>query len=319
MNKALKIFRSIKKELKHFEDLFDGYVKDLEFSEYIIETKGKMLRPAITLLAANIDGTVNDASLWAAVSVELMHNATLVHDDIVDDANKRRNRSTFRSVHGDRRAVLYGDYLFAKSLNCVVKTGHLKIVDTIATTTGEMSIGELQQMDLSGTFDTSEEAYYDVIFKKTASLFISSLLVGYYSTASDDKWEDVVRQIGYNLGLAFQIKDDLLDYDVKSQSGKKLGNDIRERKMTLPLIYAFANGSGLQVAAIKAMMAQDNISNEEMLEVVDFAYQTGGVAYTEQRLAHFIDQSRLEINKLPNADSRLAFSMLCDYLVKRDK
>lgn len=319
MSKTLKIFRSIKKELKGFEKLFDTYLEELEFSDYLSNTKGKMLRPALTILAAKAAGKVEESTLWAAIAVEMMHNATLVHDDIVDDANQRRSQPTFRSLQGDKKAVLYGDYLFAKSLECVVRTGDFRIIGAIANTTGEMSIGEIEQLGLSGSFGAQEQDYLDVIYKKTATLFICSLLVGYYSSSPSSDLEETVRKIGFNLGMAFQVKDDLLDYDKSGKSGKAFGNDIREQKMTLPIIAALAKADDKEVDRIKKMINLPAISDDEITYVIDFAFDKGGIAYTESALLSYLAAANNEIAKLPDNDSRIGLELLSKYLLDRDK
>ena len=319
MSSRLKIFNTIRQELKQFETLFDSYLKGLEFSDYLMDTKGKMLRPALTIIAGNIAGKASEKTYWSAIAVEMMHNATLVHDDIVDDANQRREKTTFRASYGDKKAVLYGDYLFAKSLECVVKTDDFRIIQAIANTTGEMSIGEIKQMDESGGLSTAEKDYYDIIYKKTASLFVCSLMVGHYSTTTDTQWEETIQRIGYNLGMAFQIKDDLLDYDIHSKSGKAFGNDIQEKKMTLPLIYALQQVSEEKGAEIKKMINLSAISDSEILKVIDFSYKNEGITYTEGILASFLRKAQEDIDTLPKGMSKEALGYLVSYLEKREK
>lgn len=319
MSNTLKIFRSVKKELKSFEKLFDSYLSDLEFSDYLLKTKGKMLRPALTILAAKAAGQVGESTQWAAIAVEMMHNATLVHDDVVDDANQRRSQPTFRSLQGDKRAVLYGDYLFAKSLECVVRTGDFRIIGAIANTTGEMSIGEIKQLGFSGSFSAGEQDYYDIIYKKTATLFICSLLVGYYSSSPSNDLEQTVRNIGFNLGMAFQVKDDLLDYDMSGKSGKAFGNDIREQKMTLPIISALEKASAEEKEAIKKLIDLPAITDEQLVEVIGFANDKGGIAYTESVLSNYLAKANEEIEKLPDNDSKAGLVLLSNYLMDRDK
>lgn len=319
MSSRIKIFNTIRKELKQFEALFDSYLKELEFSDYLKDTKGKMLRPALTIIASNIAGKASEKTYWSAIAVEMMHNATLVHDDVVDDANQRREKATFRATYGDRKAVLYGDYLFAKSLECVVKTDDLRIIHAIANTTGEMSIGEIKQMDESGGLSTAEKDYYDIIYKKTASLFVCSLMVGHYSSSKSNEWEETVTRIGYNLGMAFQIKDDLLDYDTQSKSGKAYGNDIQEKKMTLPLIYALQQVSTEKEAEIKKMINLSAISDNDILKIIDFSYENGGIAYTEGILASFLRKAQEDVDTLPKSISKDALGYLVTYLAKREK
>ncbi len=319
MIKTLKIFNSIKKELKQFETLFDSYVEGLEFSDYLKGAKGKMLRPALTMVGAKIGGEIKEESLWAAISVELMHNATLVHDDVVDNADMRRDKPTFKHFYGDKQAVLYGDYLLAKSLDCVIRTGKLSIVNTIAHTTGEMSIGEIEQLEQSGTLETSEDEYFEIIYKKTATLFVCSLLVGYYSSTSEDALEETVKTVAYNLGMAFQVKDDLLDYDTSGSSGKVYGNDIREKKMTLPLISALRQANEADAQEIKKMILLPEIPDRELLKIISFVETNGGLEYTEMVLEKYLNQAREAIATLPEGDSKSGLNYLCKYLGERKK
>lgn len=319
MSSKIKIFNTIKKELKQFENLFDSYLKDLEFSDYLKDTKGKMLRPALAIIASNIAGKACEKTYWAAIAVEMMHNATLVHDDVVDDANKRREMPTFRADNGDKKAVLYGDYLFAKSLECVVKTDDFRIINAIANTTGEMSIGEINQMDESGGLSTEEQGYFDIIYKKTASLFVCSLMVGYYSSNATSDLEESIKRIGLNLGMAFQIKDDLLDYDTSSKSGKAYGNDLQEKKMTLPLIYALEQVGKEKQEEIKKMIHLPAISDNDILKVIDFTFENGGIAYTEAVLASYLKKAQDDIDSLPKSLSQDALAYLAKYLLDRKK
>lgn len=319
MSSRIKIFNTIKKELKQFENHFNDYLKELEFSDYLKVSKGKMLRPALTIIASNIVGGASEKTFWAALAVEMMHNATLVHDDIVDDANKRREMPTFRANNGDKKAVLYGDYLFSKSLECVVKTNDFRIINTIANTTGEMSIGEIKQMNESGGLSTEEQEYYDIIYKKTASLFVCSLMVGYYSSCDTNQWEERIKNIGLNLGMAFQIKDDLLDYDRSSKSGKAIGNDIQEKKMTLPLIYALEQVTQEKQEDIKKIINLPSIADADILKIIDFTYENGGIAYTEGILANFLAKAQRDIDSLPQSLSKDALGYLTSYLSTRKK
>ncbi len=319
MNTKIKIFNTIKNELNQFEKLFDAYINEIEYSDYLMNNKGKMLRPALTIISAKIAGQIQQKTYWSAIGVEMIHNATLVHDDVVDDANERRANSTFRAIHGDKRAVLYGDYLLAKGLDCIIKTEDLKIMSAIARTTEEMSIGEINQMDASGTLSTEEQDYFDIIYKKTASLFICSLLVGYYSSTEERDLEDTIRRIGLNLGLAFQIKDDLLDYDTESKSGKAFGNDIREKKMTLPLIYALQQVDDEKRNAIKNIIQQPDNSKEDIKKVIDFTYQNEGISYTNTILKSYLRNAQDDINTLPNNISKEMLTLLCTYLSDRKK
>ncbi len=317
--KKLKIFNTLKKELKQFEDFFDDYIKDLEYASFLKETKGKMLRPALTLLTGKMNGGLKEKALWAALSIELMHNATLVHDDVVDDADLRRDKDTFRAKLGDKRAVLYGDYLLAKSLECVAKTGDVRIVDVLARTTAEMSIGEIDQLNACGVLETTEKEYLDIIHKKTATLFVCSLLAGYFSACEKCENVDLIWAIGYNLGMVFQLKDDLLDYDRNASSGKKFGNDIREQKMTLPLIFALNQVSDVMKEEVKQSVILSSNSDLDVLKVIDFVYENGGVTYTQDVMSSYAMKANDVIYQLPDGESKEALLLLSDFFAERNR
>ena len=313
------LFNSIKKELKQFEKFYEDYIKELEYAAYLVDSKGKMIRPALTLIAAKMYGEINESAMWAALSIELMHNATLVHDDVVDNADLRRNRDTFRAKQGDKHAVLYGDYLLAKSLECVAKTGDVRIVDIIARTTAEMSIGEIDQLNASGLLETNEKEYLDIIYKKTATLFVSSLLAGYYTACESCDNKDLIWSIGYNLGLIFQMKDDVLDYQRQTDSGKQYGNDIKEQKLTLPLIYALHQVDEESRQEIKAHITQANESYESLNRVIDFVLDQGGIEHTLAVIADYKSRAEDAIAQLPDGSAKDMLSRLSDYIVERKR
>ena len=313
------LFNSIKKELKQFEKFYEDYVKGLEYASFLKNSKGKMIRPALTLIAAKMYGDVNESALWAALSIELMHNATLVHDDVVDDADLRRGRDTFRAKHGDKRAVLYGDYLLAKSLECVAKTGDVRIVDVLARTTAEMSIGEIDQLNASGLLETNELEYLEIIYKKTATLFISSLLAGYYTSCEECDNVDLIWSIGYNLGVIFQMKDDVLDYERFGDSGKQFGNDIKEQKMTLPLIYALKQADPEVREEFKSHILNAEDSDESLHQVIDFVIENGGVEHTEGVIIEYKQRALDAIEQLPEGTAREVLLALCDYIIERKR
>lgn len=313
------LFHSIKKELKQFEKFYEDYVQDLEYATYLIDSKGKMIRPALTLIAAKMYGKVSEATLWAALSIELMHNATLVHDDVVDNADLRRDRDTFRAKQGDKHAVLYGDYLLAKSLECVAKTGDIRIVDIIARTTAEMSIGEIDQLNASGLLETSEREYLDIIYKKTATLFVSSLLAGYYTTCQECDNVDLIWSIGYNLGLVFQMKDDVIDYERHTDSGKQYGNDVKEQKLTLPLIYALSQADDATKENIKTHIGLAEDSRESLNTVIDFVVDNGGITHTEKVIADYKQRAQDAISQLPDGEIKDMLSRLSDYIIQRKR
>lgn len=242
MDKLQQIKLPIDKEFEEFRRLFDSSLQSSnsllsEVLSYIKRRNGKMMRPILALLIAKLFGEINDSTLHAALSLELLHTASLVHDDVVDESDKRRGQSSVNAIYNNKVSVLVGDYMLATSLKHSAMTRQIRIVDLVACLGQNLSEGEIIQLANINASEFSEEVYYDVIRKKTAALFTASAEAGAISVHASDEMMKNARRFGEMIGIAFQIKDDIFDYYSSDEIGKPTGNDMREGKLTLPALY----------------------------------------------------------------------------------
>ena len=242
MDKLQQIKLPIDKEFEEFRRLFDSSLQSSnsllsEVLSYIKQRNGKMMRPILALLIAKLFGEINDSTLHAALSLELLHTASLVHDDVVDESDKRRGQSSVNAIYNNKVSVLVGDYMLATSLKHSAMTREITIVDLVACLGQNLSEGEIIQLANINASEFSEEVYYDVIRKKTAALFTASAEAGAISVHASDEMVKNARLFGEMIGIAFQIKDDIFDYYSSDEIGKPTGNDMREGKLTLPALY----------------------------------------------------------------------------------
>ena len=280
-NKLAEISLPIKSELERFEELFKQSMKsnvtliDL-IARYIIRQKGKKIRPLLVLLAAKVAGGVSERTYRGAVMVELLHTATLVHDDVVDNADKRRGFWSINKIFKNKVAVLMGDYLLSRGLLIAVQGKDFDFLDIITTTVKRMSEGELLQIRKTRKLDIDEETYFRIISDKTASLLETCCQIGALSASSDEKYYEAMRKFGEYIGIAFQIRDDILDYEGNTSIiGKPVGADIKEKKITLPLIYSLQQVSKNEAAKIKKIIKNVD-KNGSVEEIIDFVKGTMG-------------------------------------------
>ena len=282
---------------------------------YIIGHKGKQLRPALVFLSARIFGDVTETTFSAAYMVELLHNATLIHDDVVDDAEKRRNLLSVKAIWKNKVAVLAGDYYLAKGLLYAMEHNEIKILEIMSNAVREMSEGELKQIEHAKALENSEESYFEIIKNKTAALFRSSMIMGAYSShaASDEDIEKMAK-VADCLGIAFQIRDDVLDYSNTNILGKAPLNDLQEKKMTLPLIYALEQVSLVERTKIKWLIKTKHNNKAAMQTVADFVTRNGGIAYTQEKSNSFCEQAKELCETFPESESRSGLLNLIDYV-----
>jgi octaprenyl-diphosphate synthase len=285
---------------------------------YIVKRKGKQLRPLLVLLCGQINGTINESTYRAANLVEILHTATLVHDDVVDNANTRRGFFSLNALWGRKAAVLTGDYLLAKGLLLALENKDFFILEILSDAVRAMSEGELLQFEKARRLDITEAVYFDVIKGKTASLFAAACAVGAYSTKPDPKVLNQFKLFGEKAGIAFQIKDDLLDYGT-NDIGKPTGNDIKERKMTLPLIYTLQNCSSADKKFIINTVKNNNNNLEAVKKVIALVTTTGGIDYAQKVMEQYRDEALLIIKDLPESQEKLALQDLVLYLTNRKK
>ncbi|MCE2822604.1 MAG: hypothetical protein RL013_1359 [Bacteroidota bacterium] len=286
---------------------------------YIVQRKGKQVRPMITLLSAKIFGSVNEASYTAAALIELIHTATLVHDDVVDDANMRRGFFSINALWKNKVAVLVGDFLLSQALLLTVRQKQYKMLEVINSAVREMAEGELLQMEKARRLDIEESVYYEIIRQKTASLIAAACCAGAVSTVDgNEELEARMKLFGEKMGMAFQIRDDLFDFG-DDDVGKPLGIDIKEKKMTLPLIYALNNAGWLERRRIINIVKNQSHKSEKVAEVIRFVRESGGIEYTRQAMYRFRQEAFDILDTLPDNPSREAMRELLVYVTERKK
>lgn len=286
---------------------------------YIIKRKGKQLRPMLVFLTAKMLGEINESTYRGAALVELMHTATLVHDDVVDDADKRRGFFSINALWKNKIAVLVGDYLLSKVLLLSVENEEFELLKIVSTAVREMSEGELLQIEKARRLDINEDIYFEIIRQKTASLISSCCGVGAQSVGASLERVKLMRSFGEKLGIAFQIKDDLFDFQLTNNSGKPTGIDIKEQKMTLPLIYALNNASRKDKKHMINVVKRHNTNRKKVEEVMKMVQQSGGIEYATERMNGFHQEALNMLQDLPNGEAKESLKELCNYVITRKK
>ena len=318
------IKRPIKQEMSLFDDRFRSYLSSQvplvdRVMNYMVKRKGKQLRPILIFLSAKIQGSVTDATYVGASLVEIMHTATLVHDDVVDDADKRRGFFSINALWKNKIAVLIGDYLLSKVLLLAVETKEYTLLEHVSGAVKAMSEGELLQIEKARKLDITEEVYFEIIQQKTASLLETCCVVGAASAGGNEDDIDKFRMLGRHLGLAFQIKDDLFDFERVNLTGKPAGIDIKEQKMTLPLIHALQEADDKTRRYIIRTIKKHHDRPKKVKEVVDFVRQSGGLEYARTKMMWHIDQAKEILFNFPQTEERDALALVIDYTAQRKK
>ena len=274
---------------KEFKAALDSEVKLINsVSNYLIKNKGKSFRPILTLLCSRLCGQPTINTYKAAAMMELLHVATLIHDDIVDDAKTRRGKPSIKQIWKNKISVLMGDYILSKALINMVSLKDFEALDLISKTAEKLSAGEILQMEKSITRNMTKNIYYDMINQKTASLISSSCELGAITTSKSDKDRKATSEYGKNLGMAFQIKDDLFDFlGSEFQTGKESGGDVKKNMLTLPLIYSIESTSRKERNRLKAIIRKKKKSSETIMEIKDIIEQSGGFNYANKKLDEF--------------------------------
>lgn len=285
--------------------------------ERYLLTKGKQIRPIIVILSAKFFSNVNRHVLHGAASIELLHNASLIHDDVVDETKKRRGYPTINSIWDNHIAVLVGDFFVSNALGCAISSGDIRVIDTISKLGKELSTGELDQIDIAKRHCITETDYYHIIGKKTASLFRSCVQVGGYTAGADSADIENLSRYVELLGLCFQIKDDIFDYFNDASIGKPTGNDLREGKITLPLIYALGKNDSEKSAAMRKLVEKDLLTDEEITTLIEFAKEEGGIDYAYASMERLKSDALKYIDKYPDSEAKSAFMSLFDFIIKR--
>ena len=311
----------IEKELDLFEQHFKDAVKSRvslldRIMQYIVKRKGKQMRPMFVLLSAKLHGEINNASYRAASLVELLHTATLVHDDVVDDATERRGMFSINALWKNKIAVLVGDYLLSKGLLLSLENKDFSILTILSNAVKKMSEGELLQIEKTRNLNFDEAIYYEIISGKTASLLASSCAAGASSVTENEEVIQRMREFGENVGMAFQIKDDLFDYG-EAKIGKPTGNDIKEKKLTLPLIHILQKVSPSLKKEIIYIVKNNNNDKAKVKFVIDHVVSYGGIDYAEQKMNEYRDKALLTLYTFPESPARAALEELVRYTTDR--
>ncbi len=286
---------------------------------YIIKRKGKQLRPMLVFLTAKMLGEINESTYRGAALIELMHTATLVHDDVVDDSDKRRGFFSLNALWKNKVAVLVGDYLLSRVLLLSVEYKEYQLLELVSTAVRDMSEGELLQIEKARRLDITEDIYFDIIKKKTASLIASCCGVGAASVITDEHLIAKMRDFGEYLGIAFQIKDDLFDYEEEAKTGKPTGIDIKEQKMTLPLIYALQNSSKSDKRFMINVVKRHNRNRKKVVEVMNMVKTTGGIEYAQQRMEEYYNKALGLLEEFPKNEASESLRKLSAYVIARSK
>lgn len=311
----------IDNELRIFEEKFKDAAKSNvgmldRIMRYIVKRKGKQLRPMFVFLSAKLCGEVNESTYRAASLVELLHTATLVHDDVVDDSLERRGFFSVYALWKNKISVLVGDYLLAKGLLLSLDNNDFRILQILSDAVRKMSEGELLQIEKSRSLNMEESVYFEIISSKTASLLASACGAGAWSTSGDEDLAKKMMQFGEKVGIAFQIKDDLFDY-ASTDVGKPTGNDIKEKKLTLPLIYTLNNTDKKTRKEIIYIIKNENTRKSRVKYIIDVVEKTGGIEYAVNKMNEYKEQALQILKSFPESETRKGFEDLVNFVTDR--
>lgn len=323
MLKLDEIKKPIEKEIDAFEEKFKTSMQSSvplldRITHYIVKRKGKQIRPMFVFFAADVCGGITESTYRGAALVELLHTATLVHDDVVDNSFERRGFFSVNALWKNKIAVLVGDYLLAKGLQLSVNNGDFNLLKIVSDAVQQMSEGELLQVEKVRRMDISEDVYYEVIRQKTASLIASCCAAGAASAGASEETIGLMHDFGEKIGIAFQIKDDLFDFGI-DDVGKPKGIDIKEKKVTLPLIYALNNVSKTEKKQMINLVKNHNDEAVKINAIIDFVKQSGGLDYAEQQMIKYQEQAFSILSQFPDSPSRTSLENLVRFTTERKK
>ena len=325
MDITSQIKKPIQEEMELFEKKFyQSMISKIallnRITYYIVNRKGKQMRPMFVFLTAKMisGGQVLERTYRGALVIELIHTATLVHDDVVDDSNRRRGFFSINALWKNKIAVLVGDYLLSKGLLLSIDNGDFDLLKIISVAVREMSEGELLQIEKARRLDITEDIYYEIIRQKTATLIAACCALGAKSVSDDDVQVENMRKFGELIGMAFQIKDDLFDYSEEA-IGKPTGIDIKEQKMTLPLIYVLNNCTKKEKDWLINSIKNKNKDKKRVLEVIDFVKNQNGLAYAEDKMVQFQQEALSLIDNFPNSPYKESLILMVNYVIERKK
>jgi octaprenyl-diphosphate synthase len=322
MKVSNKITSPKKLEMKRFEPYFrknfDTKIPLLNIvTNYLIRRKGKQMRPMLVFLSAKLNGEVRDGSYTAAGLIELLHNATLIHDDVVDETYQRRGIFSINALWRSKIAVLVGDYYLAMGLIKSLEEDQTEVLRIVSTAVREMSEGELLQIEKSRKLNITEDIYYEIIRKKTATLIAACTAAGALSAGASKEKIECMKAFGENLGMAFQIRDDLLDYEHTNLAGKPTGNDLKEKKMTLPLIYVLSQQSTVKKNQILRSIKRHHKNEKKIAPIVAFVKENGGIDYAHKKMTEYRNKALDILDSYPSCEARESLKELVLFTTDR--
>jgi len=318
-----EITSPIQGELEMFRDFFKEQTDTDIFllnkiMQYLLRQKGKEIRPTLVFMSARMFGDIGRRSFIAATMIELLHTATLIHDDVVDEADKRRGFLSINKLWKNKAGVLLGDFLLSKGLLIALDNKEYNMLQILSEAVKQMSEGELRQLKTAKLFNMTEDRYFQIITEKTASLISACCECGASASTDDSEIIQSMREIGLNIGIAFQIKDDLFDYGL-DDVGKPKRNDIQERKVTLPLIYALDKSSRLETLRIKRLMRKRKKNKKDIDKIVSFVHEKNGLSHATESMNRYAEQALLQLRKLPAEKGLDDFEALVEFIINRKK
>lgn len=322
MDTLLKIRKPIEQDLSDFRQLFETSLTSnnpllQHVSSHILGKRGKMMRPILVLLCARLHSAVRPASLFTAVSLELLHTASLIHDDVVDESKERRGQKSLNAIYDNRISVLTGDYLLATSLHYASKTSNNKIIEVVSQLGRDLSDGELLQLDNSSRLAFLESDYYNVIKKKTAALFSACAITGTLSVTSNMEKVKFAHRLGEIMGICFQIRDDIFDYYNDDSIGKPTHQDMIEGKLTLPALYAVNNSKESWVKEVAISIKNGHASITDIERLAEYVVTFGGIDYAVEQMNKLHDEGCTMLSTIPDSEIKTSLSCYLDYVVDR--
>jgi octaprenyl-diphosphate synthase len=317
-----RIKRPVEKEMAGFEAYFSKTMRSEIpllniILNYILRRKGKQMRPLLVFLTARLHGDIAESTYIAATCIELLHTASLVHDDVVDDAHERRGVLSINALWNSKIAVLLGDYLLSKGMHICVEKSRYDMLEIISEAVKSMAEGELLQLQKARKLNIKELDYYKIIISKTAAMLSACTACGTRSVTDDPETIQLMKDFGENIGIAFQIRDDLLDYEGTGLTGKIVGNDIKEKKITLPLIYALEHSVNSKKRHILNIVKNKKITRAEINEVISFVSDYGGMEYAELKMNQFRDKALAILDSYPDSDVKYSLKDFVHYTTSR--
>ena len=323
MDALQQIRQPIDAEMSRYKQVFDSYLVHSnpilqEVLGKIARRQGKMMRPMLTLLCAKVlGGEANEDTIYTAATFEFFHTASLVHDDIVDESEERRGQKSVNNAYGNQVAVLVGDFILANALLCAAKTRSSRLIEIVSTAAQNLASGELLQLNNVQNTAIGYEVYFDIIKNKTAALFSACAEGGVLSVSSDEVSISAMREFGESVGICFQIRDDIFDYHHDSQIGKPTGNDMKEGKLTLPVIHALLATGNEEMLSLARKVKTRNVSQEEINILVDFTKENGGIEYAIEVMNDYADKAKSLLDRFPDSAAKQALYTFVDYVINR--